>query len=342
MVAVLMALSMIGCAGEKKDTPDVPVNTPETTNTPEPADSPEPAEPVTVRVGALKGPTAMGLVGLLEKSAAGLTGNHYELTLAGSADELTPLLVKGELDVIAAPVNLGAVLYQNTEGSVLLAAVNTLGVVYIVENDGEEVRTIEDLAGKTVYATGKGSTPEYSLRYLLKQHGIDADTDLTIEWKSEPNEVVALMKQEGHAIAMMPQPYVTVAGTQLENLRVAVNLTEVWDELDNGSAMITAGLLVRKAFADENPEALRTMLAEYAESVDFVNGNVDEAAELMEKYDIIKAGVAKKAIPYCSLVCITGGEMKGMTEGYFGVLFEQNPKAVGGALPGEDFYLIYE
>ena len=299
-------------------------------------------EKVTVKLGGLKGPTSMGMVKLLDDAENGLTANNYEFTMAGSADELTPRILKGELDILAVPANLGAILYKNSNGAVRMAAVNTLGVIYIVEKGGETVQGLEDLKGRTIYATGKGSTPEYALTYLLAQHGLDISTDVTVEWKSEPTEVVAQMATEETSVAMLPQPFVTVAASQLEGLRIAIDLTAEWDSLKNGSQFVTAGLIVRKAFAEEKPEALKTFLEEYAASTAYANEQPAEAAQLIEKYGIVKAAVAEKAIPYCNIVCITGAEMQQMVSGYFGVLFEQNPKAVGGELPGEDFFLIYE
>ena len=300
--------------------------------------SAEEEEAVTIRLAGLKGPTSMGMVKLLSDAEEGKALNNYEFTMAGSADEITPLLIKGDLDIAALPVNLGAVLYSKTEGAVQFAAVNTLGVIYICEK-GETVTDLESLKGRTIYATGKGSTPEYALTYLLSEHGLDINTDVTMEWKSEPTEVVALMKEEENAVAMLPQPYVTVASGQVEGLHIALNLTEEWNKLDNGSEFITAGILVRKAFAEEHPEALANFLSAYAESTAYVNENPADAAALIEKFEIVKAAVAEKAIPYCNIVCITGEEMKTITEGYLQVLFDLEPKAVGGALPGDDFYL---
>ena len=300
------------------------------------------ASPVTVRLGGLKGPTTMGMVKLLDDAENGFTENNYEFTMAASADELTPKFLKGELDILAVPANLGSVLYNNSNGAVRALAVNTLGVIYIVEKGGNEIQSLADLKGQTIYATGKGTTPEYALNYLLGQNGLDPESDVTVEWKNEPTEVVAKMATLDHAVAMMPQPFVTVASGQLEDFRIAVDMTEAWDALDNGSRFITAALIVRDAFAQENPEAVRTFLEEYAASTDYANSNPQEAGMLVEKYDIVKAPVAEKAIPFCNMVCITGNEMKSSLEGYLAILAEQNPKAVGGKLPAEDYYLIYD
>ena len=304
--------------------------------------SAEGTEKAAVRLGGLKGPTSMGMVKLLEDNENGLTANHYEFSLAGSPNDLTPALLKGDLDVLAVPVNLGAILFGKSGGAVQLAAVNTLGVLYIVEKGGETVQSLEDLKGKTLYATGKGSTPEYALAYLLAQHGVDINADLTVEWMSEHTEVVAKMAAAENAVALLPQPFVTVAAGQVENMRVALDLTKEWDSLDNGSQLITGGLVVRKAFAEENPEALAAFLEEYAASTAYTNERPAEAAQLIEKFDIIKAAVAEKAIPFCNIVCVTGDEMKGIVTGYYQTLFDQNPEAVGGAMPGDEFYLKAE
>ena len=290
-----------------------------------------------VRVAALKGPTAMGLVQLFETHA-----EDYDVLIAGAADEVTPKLIQGQIDIAAVPVNLGSVLYNRTEGQVQLIAINTLGVLYVVEKGGETVSSLEDLKGKTIYATGKGSTPEYALTYLLSQHGIDIASDVTMEWKSEPTEVVALMAQSENAVAMLPQPYVTVAGAQVEGLRVALNLTEEWDKLDNGSRLITAGIIVRKEFAEEHPDKVAAFLEQFAQSAAFANENVAEAAALVEKYIGVKAPVAQKALPACNIVCIAGEDAAAILPGYLQTLYDLNPAAVGGALPGEDFYWVNE
>ena len=297
---------------------------------------------VTIRLGGLKGPTTMGMVKLLEDNANGETELKYEFTMAAMADELTPQLLKGDLDILAVPANLGAVLYSKSNGGVQMIAVNALGLIYVVEKGGESIQSLEDLAGKTVYATGKGSTPEYVLTYLLAQHGLTLGTDVQVEWKSEPTEVVAQMATEEQSVAMLPQPFVTVASNQLENLRVALDLTEEWKALDNGSQLVTAGLIIRKAFAEEHPEAVAKFLEEYAASTAFANEHVEEAAQLIEKYDIVKAAIAQKALPFCNIVCVTGEDMVQMTTGYFQVLYDQNPASLGGAMPEADFFWTHE
>lgn len=300
----------------------------------------ETAEPATLRVGALTGPTAMGMVKLMEDAEAGETAtNTYEFTLKGSPDEISPLLVKGELDVAAVPANLAAVLSQKTDVQVL--AVNTLGVLYIVEN-GNTVQSVEDLKGKIIYASGKGATPEFGLRYILEENGIDPDTDVQIQWKSEHAECVAALALDPEGIAMLPQPFVTTAQTQNPDIRVALDLTEEWDKLQEGSenpsSMITGVVVARTEFVEAHKDAVDLFLEQYKASVDYVNVNTADAAALIEKYDILKAAVAEKALPYCNIVCITGDEMQDALSGYLNVLYEQNPDAVGGTLPADDFY----
>ena len=319
---------------EPEATPDAaPENTPE----PTPEALPE-EEKATFRIGGLKGPTTMGMVRFLKDAEDGNSDIDVDFTIAGAADELTPKLIKGELDIVAVPANLASVLYNKTEGAVELLAVNTLGVIYIVET-GDTVTSIESLRGQTIYGTGKGSTPEYALRYILAENGLDPDKDVTLEWKSEPTEIVAALSAGG-GVAMLPQPYVTVASANVEGLHIALDLTEEWDKLDNGSMLITGVLVVRREFAEKYPQQIAKFLEEYQASTEYINNNIDEAADLVEYYGIVKAPVAKKAIPYCNITYIAGEEMIAPIGGYLEVLFEQNPAAVGGTLPGEDFYYV--
>ena len=292
------------------------------------------AEGLTVQVGALTGPTAMGMVKLLADGK-----DTYEPTILGAADELMPLILQGKVDIASVPANLASTIYNKTEGGVTVLAVNVLGVLYISEFNTENLHSLADLKGQTIYATGKGSTPEYFLRYVLIQNGIDPDKDVTIEWKSEPSEVVALLNAEQKGIAMLPQPYVTAAAAHLgEGFRVALSLSDEWANLDNGTLCTTAVVMARKEFVEAHPEAVEAFLADFEASVQWVNENVAEAAQLCGDYGIIKAPVAQKAIPQCNIVCITAEQMKQALSGCLGVIFDQNPKAVGGALPGDDFY----
>ena len=309
---------------------------------PAPDEAPEPPAqetevPVTTRIAALKGPTAMGLVKLMSDAPSSVNGPLYDFTLAGSADEVTPALIKGELDMACVPANLAAVLYNKTEGAVQVLAVNTLGVLYIVEN-GESVQSLADLKGKTVVAAGKGSTPEYALRYLLSENGIDPDADVTLDWKSEHSECVAALASSQASIALLPQPFVTVAQSKLEGLRMALDLTAEWDKLDNGSTLITGVIVARRDFVEAHPATVSSFLTAYAASVDWVNANVSDAAALIGEYGIVDAAVAEKALPYCNIVCITGAELLEKLPGYLYVLCNADPAAVGGAMPDNSFY----
>ena len=331
-LTLALALSLAGCG--KTDTEDT--GTEEQTQTEEQAEEPVTGE--SYAIAALKGPTAMGLVKLMSEAEAGADLiNDYTFTLAASADEVSPLLMKGELDMACVPANLAAVLYQKTEGDIVTLAVNTLGVLYIVEN-GNAVQSMADLKGKTIVASGKGSTPEYALRYLLSENGLDPDTDVTIDWKSEHSECVSALATGAATIAMLPQPFVTVAQSKIEGLRVALDLTEQWDALDNGSALLTGVIVARREVVEANPAAVDAFLKDYAGSVEWVNANTADAAELIGSYDIVEAAVAEKALPYCNIVCITGTEMKDKLSGYLQVLADADASSVGGAMPGDDFY----
>ena len=301
-------------------------------------------DPVEINIGVMLGPTAMGMVGLMDAADQGDIGQDiYNFILAGSPDEIIPAIVQGNLDIAALPSNLASILYNNTEGDVQVIAINTLGVLHIVES-GESITSVADLQGRTIYASGYASAPEFILNYILAGHGIDPESDLNIEWFSEHTEVVARLGMNENAIAMLPQPFVTVAQTQNEDLRMALDLTEEWDNaqanIDEPSALIMGVLVARRDFIEANPDAIVEFLQRYAESVSFVNNNVDEAADLLESYDIFPAPIARNAIPHSNVVFIIGQDMQELFSGYLRVLFEQNPNAIGGEMPSEEFYFI--
>lgn len=338
---MMVSFAACGSAPAASSAPAAPAAAASSEAAPAASEPEKKAEPVDVRVMALKGPTAMGMVKFMDDVDGGkVKTNNYSFAIAGAADEVTPKLVKGEADIAAVPANLASVLYNNTKGQIQVLAVNTLGVIYIVES-GDTVKSVEDLRGRTIYASGKGATPEYSLNHILKESGIDPVNDVTIEWKSEHAECLAALMANENAIAMLPQPFVTTAQTKSDKIRIALDLTEEWDKLledDDESMLITGVVVGRKAFIDENPEAVADFLDNYAASVEFVNGNTEQAGELVGKYEIVPAPVAKKALPYCNITFIEGDELKSALSGYLEMLFEQNAKAVGGALPNDDFY----
>lgn len=296
-------------------------------------------EKTSVRIAGMTGPTGMGLAKLLEDDEQGISANDYEFTLAGSADVINPMVINNELDIAAVPANVATVLYNKTGGQVRVLAVNTLGVIYIVNTDGS-VAQLSDLVGKTIYATGQGATPEYTLRYILSSNGIDPDTDVTIEFKSEPTEVVSLMGTGECTVAMLPQPYVTVAQSKVENVEAVIDLTEEWNSIGGDGMCLTGVVIASAEFVENNPKAVKAFLKEYEASISYANENVEAAAELIGKFEIVNAAIAQKALPACNLTYIGGEEMKSALEGYLTVLFGQNPASVGGAMPADDFYYV--
>ena len=219
------------------------------------------------------------------------------------------------------------------------AAVNTLGVLYVVTT-GDDITSVADLAGKTIYTTGKGTTPEYVLNYVLTQNGLTPGEDVTIEYMSEATEVLAAMQaSSGYPVAMLPQPYVTTAQMQMEGLKVALDMTEEWDKVSPDSALVTGVVVARKEFVEQNEAAFNEFLEDYKASTEFVNANVDEAAALVAGYEIVpKEPIAQKALPECNITFISGADMKAKVSGYLKVLYDQNPEAVGGTLPDDAFY----
>ena len=328
VLVMVMCLSVFtACSSNEESDIDVPVST------------------ATFAIAGMKGPTTMGMTKLMKDAEVNnadeaYEGNVYNVEMYGTAQEINPLLIQGQLDVAAVPANVAATLYAKTEGAVQVAAVNTLGVLYMVQI-GDAVQSVQDLVGKTIYTTGKGTTPEFTLRHILAENGIDPDKDVTIEFKSEATEVGALLAAaEGDMVAMLPQPYVTAVQAQNANVTVCLDMTEEWGKISD-QQLITGVLVARKAFIEENKEAFDVFLADYAASTKYVTENVDEAAAWVAEYGIVaKEPLAKKAIPQCNITCVTGEEMKALVNNYCSVLFDQNSASVGGTMPDEAFYYL--
>ena len=340
LLAFSLALSLAACGGSASSAASSAAVS-EVASSAAASEEEETAAPLSateqLRIAGLKGPTTMGLVNLLSMEQAGTAAMDYDLQLYGAADEIVPLLINGELDMAAIPANLAATLYQKTSGGIQAVAVNTLGVLYVVEQ-GDTVHSMADLKGRTILSTGKGTTPEYVLRYLLTANGLDPDKDVDIQYYSEATEVTAQMATTQDAIAVLPQPYVTAAGLKDDTLRVALDLTAEWDKVAD-TQLITGVTVVRKAYAEEHPDVVAAFLADYAQSVNAANTDLEGTAALCEEQGVVaKAAIAKKALPNCNIVCLTGEELKADVSGYLQVLYDADPAAVGGTLPGEDFY----
>lgn len=300
------------------------------------------AQDVTLNVAALKGPTGIGMVKLMQDAKSGATASKYNFTLAGAPDEITAKFASGEVDIAAVPVNLAAALYNKTNGNAQVMAVNTLGVLYILEK-GDTLRSMADLKGKTIYATGKGATPEYILNYLLRQNGLDPEKDVTIEYKSEHAELATLMASGKADICMLPEPNVTSVLRENKEIRRALNLTTEWDkatEKAGGKSTLAQGcVIVNKDFAQKNKAAVDAFLTEYKNSIDYVTGSTVDASMLVEEFGIMpKALIAELAIPNCNIIFLEGSTMQATMQANLDVLFKANPKSIGGAMPGDDFY----
>lgn len=343
----LAAIMLVGCAGKQPENKQEDVQQENQDGSLDDAQQSaqdgvqtEP-EMARVRVGSMKGPTSMGLVHMMSLNEQGQTGNYYEFTMEATADMLLPSVIAGDLDIVLVPANVASVLYQKTEGGVCVIDINTLGVLYMVSAD-DTITDMQDLKGRTIYLTGKGTTPDFVLQYLLAQNGIDL-SEVTLEYKSEATEVAAVLTENPDAIGLLPQPYVTALGIQNADIQPVLDMTAQWDALhgNDGSMLVTGVTVVRKAFLESNRDAVLTFMKEHEESANYTNEQTEDAAGLVEQYGIVeKAAVAQKAIPYCNITYIDGEEMMNALSGYLSVLADQDASFIGGALPDQDFYYI--
>lgn len=296
-------------------------------------------EKAVMSVGSMKGPTTLGLLPLMEKQKAGEAKGDYSFAMVTGADELLPMMIRGELDCALVPANVAAVLYQRMEGDLSVIDVNTLGVLYLVSGD-ERIQDMKDLQGRTVYLTGKGTSPDFVFQYLMQANGISPE-DVKLEYKSEATEVAVLLADRPEAAGILPQPFATAACSQNPALSEVLDLTEQWEQVQGeaGSSLVTGVTVVRKSFLEEHPKAVKTFLEEHRESTSYMKEYVEEGAALAVASGIIaKEPLAVNALPKCNLVCLTGAEMKQALQGYLEVLYGFSAESVGGALPADEFY----
>ncbi len=337
--------SQTGSAASQDDSAGAGASTSSAGNAPDASQPDESGETATdfagtdINMAVLSGPTGIGAVKLMERNDNGETVNHYNFTVATDNSAVVAGLANGDYDIAAVATNVAANLYNQTSGGVQICALNTYGVLYILEN-GDTIQSMADLAGKTIYATGQGANPEYVLNYLLTQNGLTPGEDVTVEYM-DSNLLMTEMAAGTYEVCMLPVPAVTSVLMQNSDVRTALDLTEEWDKVTDEGVLTMGCVVVRTEFAQENPEAVKAFLSEYADSISYVQENVEEASQLCETYGIVaKAAVAAAAIPDCNLCCVTGGDIQSAIEPYYNVLFEANPDSIGGALPGEDFYFV--
>ncbi len=331
LILLLSVLSACSNNGGNSDTTTDALTTDETTDASTTSPDADTPDDYILKIGALKGPTGMGMSKVMTDNKA---TEKYEFSILGSPQDMTAALISKSLDIAAVPVNLAAVINKRTDGEYLVAAINTLGVLYILEN-GNTVNSISDLAGKKVYATGQASTPEYILNYILEKNGLE---NVEVEYKTEHAELATLMASGSVVLGMLPEPNVTTVLSKNSSIRIALNLTEEWKKVSEGESV--QGCLVISKSAIENHKGLvDAFLAEYNQSVNFVNNNIPDAATMIADLGIVpSAAIAEKAIPNCNIVYIDGDEMISILNKFYKVLFDANPSSIGGALPNESLY----
>ena len=297
-----------------------------------------------MRIAVLSGPTGVGAAKLLDNidnNPAAIHRSGYSYTIASDNSELVAGLTNGDIDIATVASNVAVNLYNKTDGGVKIIAVGTLGVLHILEgNGGTSIHSMADLAGKTIYAAGQGANPEYVLRYLLQENGLD-DVEVVF---ADASEISAKLLSGEIECAMLPVPAATAAIAKGEGkVRQAIDLTEAWDALRSGSQLIMTAVVVRTQFAETYSDLVAAFLADYEASIDFVNNNVDEAAELVAGYGLTpSAGIARQAIPQCHLAFLSGMDMVAAISDYYSVLYSIDPAAVGGSLPDDGIYYVPE
>ena len=304
--------------------------------------TPEVDAPV-IKFMALSGPTGVGASWLMEYYSAenAFTDMPFILdsTIVTDNTEVQAALNNKTVDVAAIATNAAAVLSAKNPDSIQVLAVNTLGVLYILEK-GDTVHSMADLKGKTLYCPSntKGANPEHILNHLLTGNGVDP-SDVNIEWLT-PQEITVKMTSSDAGICMLPVPAATALLVKDSGVREAVSLSDAWQDLE-GSPLPMGCVVARTEYIEENPLGVEAFLAAYEKSINYISdpANSADASALVAQYEFAPNDqVAAKAIPQCSLTFVTGQEMKTTLEDYYTILFQTAPASIGGGLPYDSFY----
>jgi len=341
-IMIISVMMVIGCSNDTNNAVDnsavnaEDASAEETTEEVTEEVTETPVERAELRIATLKGPTGIGMVQMMENDELDTSAVDYTFDLVGAPDQIIGKVVQGEVEIAAVPTNLASILNVKTEGQVQLLAVNTLGVLYVLEN-GEEIQSIEDLKGKTLRSSGKGASPEYILNYVLAENGLT--DDVTVEYAVEHGELATTTTAGDTALALLPQPFVTSTLLGNSDVRIALDLTKEWEKVTGGSVLPMGAIIVNKAYAEANPEVIASFMAEYQASVEFVNASPVDAGLLVEKFGILpKAALATKAIPNCNITLIDAQTSKESVMKFYEILKGYDPKSIGGSMPEDSFF----
>lgn len=288
-----------------------------------------------INIATLRGPTGLGMLKIIDNNE---TDNNYRISIFNDPSDAATRLINGEVDIATLPTNMASIIYNKTNGYIKIAAVNTLGMLYILSSN-DDINSVMDLKNHTVFISGKGTTPECVLKYILSKNNLEIDKDVIIEYKCEHEELASLAIAGKIDVVLLPEPFVTQVINKNSDFKVKISLTDEWGKVvvDNNSLAMGC-TAVRKQFIQENPSQFNKFLKEYEDSVEFVNTDIEKAAELSSKYNIMPKEIALSAIPKCNIVFISGREMQNKVNDFLRIIFKFDPKAIGGRIPCEEFY----
>ncbi|MBZ4684235.1 MAG: NitT/TauT family transport system substrate-binding protein [Fusobacteriaceae bacterium] len=282
-----------------------------------------------IKVATLKGPTGMGMAKLMEDYS-----NDYDFSIYSAPDQLIAKIIKQEVDIAAVPANLASILYNKTKGNIKVAAINTLGILYIAEND-DSINSISDLKNKTIYASGKGATPEFILNYFLEKNNLK---NVNVVYLLNHSDIASSLVAKKINVALIPEPFLTIAQAKNSDIKVAIDLNKEWEKMTNNSKLTMGVIIINKSILNSK-EKIDKFLNRYKNSIDFVNNNNDLASDLIEKHGIFtNKNIIKKSIPNSNIVFIDMKDGQQYLDNFYKILFDFNPKLIGGKIPNEDFY----
>lgn len=332
-ILMISLLSLTSCSSDKKTEPLYEISDDKFADMEEDVT----LEKINITIGALRGTTLMGLAQLMKNNSEDMAANIYSFDIANTPDEIITSMMNGDIDVASVPPNIASILYNKSNGKVQVAAIDSLGAMYIV-TEGKSVKSFMDLKGKTLYMSGEGTTTEYVLNYLLDKNDIDLYKDITVVYKSTEEDVLDMVSETKDAIGLLSEPYATMAIERNNKLKKVLDINGEWLNIDEDSSLISGVLVARKEFIEKNEPSFIAFLDEYAESVEYTNANIEDVSFILDEFQILEADIAQKVIPFCNIIYFDEDIMEEKIETFLKIIFEQDASSIGGSLPEKEFY----
>jgi NitT/TauT family transport system substrate-binding protein len=196
------------------------------------------------------------------------------LVLITSASKMVQAMLGGDVPFAAAGGN--AAVDANLSGAdiVMLGALAKVPAFYIMALP--EIKTIEDLRGKAVGVTRFGSSTDFTMRYVLRKHGLNPDRDVTMIQAGDLFAAATMLK----AKAIVAAPFSSPANLKAEEAgaRTLMNMGAAGVYFPHDAWM------ARRTFINANEDLVRRFMKAYSEGVHRLHSDPAVGRRAVQKF----------------------------------------------------------